>query len=201
VENYYANQLQATQYYTVQAPDNPADTRGGATHSDIFQFNTGKNVEIRHSLLGGRYLITGLGTQYDPGPLGMLTPGGQGSVVLAQQEQDNRYPVDVKLVDGIYIHDNWLMGADATVNVFYKTHNNPANTLPAPGVVPGRIGNRIVNNRVATRTGGNASGLQVWKSSQMQTDLSGNVAWDWTTGEYTGPTIYGTGQILAPVVH
>jgi hypothetical protein len=197
-------------FYATGIPDGPINPITGKVswtpqsgrypHADAgIQWNTGANVEVRFSYLGGPHrkdLIK-------PWPGGLTMDGGNSALML-QQEPDARYADALVRVDGVNVHDSWLAGGMATLNLHYSYGSAIPNDIPAPN-------NRVVNNRFMVRVPGfNDSGYQIRRSlvrygpgdwRPMRTDLSGNVEWDprGPNGELlgTGPSILGTGKAPA----
>jgi hypothetical protein len=159
-------------FYAQNIPAAYSPQSGAYTHSDGFQFNTGGNVEIRYSYIGGPRLSSA--APNFPGSLAMRDAGNAG--LMIQQEPDSRYTEERKRVDGIYVHHNWIAGGSATVNLNYAQNN----TLPSPALAPvGWVGNRVQENRIMQRISGfNDSGYQIRYRTEMETDVAGNVTWN-----------------------
>lgn len=201
-ENFYASNIPDGPINSVTGKTSWTPQSGRYTHSDAFQWNTGARVEIRHSYLGGPRRASLLKSW----PGGTAMDAGNAALML-QQEPDARYAADLVRVDDVYVHDNWLAGGAATLNLHYSYGNAIPNDIPAPR-------NRVVNNRFMVRAPGfNDTGYQIRRSlvrygpndwRPMRTDLTGNVEWDPRDpnrpGELLGlgPSIIGTGR--APTI-
>lgn len=86
----------------------------GRTHSDAFQFNTGKNITIRNSMLGGERDMVGY----------RLWPGGYNSgddaanaLLMIKQELNSS---SAAKIENVLIENNWFQGAAAGVNHYYS---------------------------------------------------------------------------------
>lgn len=158
-------------YYAYGLPTSFAPQAGQYTHSDGFQWNTGAKVEIAYSYIGGP-------RRYGARP---VWPGGTqmgdaaNAGLMIQQEPDSRYDEAQRRVDDIWVHDNWIAGGSSSVNLNFSQ----GNALPAPGLVEGYAGTRVVDNRIMSRIPGfNDSGYQIRYRTEMRSDVSRNVEWD-----------------------
>jgi hypothetical protein len=160
---------------------------GGITHSDNFQVNTGHSIEIAYSYLGGDYTHE---TGTTATALGFVTPGANNAVILLQQEPDSG-PTERAdpnwYVRDINIHDNWLHGSAATVNLNCVI---PGHFLFNPLEGTATSGVRIIGNRFAVRGGANESGFQIVKTTSIASYLADNVGW------VPGGNVYGNGVLL-----
>lgn len=180
--SFYANQLVATPYYSVQS--NPSDPRGGATHDDGVQTSTNGNIHLDQCVVGGPHVKTGLGTAYDPGPVGMLIPGSHNAALMIKQEPDSRYPAARTRLRNVRVTRSWLWGAMATVN----GAENQGNLL-SDGI-------ELVDVRIAARAGENAGGHQVrFSSTNVGIRLVNVREWDPAAGPFTD-----TGKVITPVI-
>jgi hypothetical protein len=153
---------------------------GGYSHSDGFQFNTGANVEIAYSYIGGPFERITTATV-----LGMTTPGPYNAGLMIQQEQDgNNHHTANWLVDNFNIHHNWLEGSVATVNLNVSTKAEKFNPMTGTAT----SGCRIWANRIAVRPAN--SGFYIYRTTSTETYLGGNVFW------IPGQSIYGNGVEL-----
>jgi len=164
--NYYA--------YDIPAAFNPQAL--GYTHSDAFQWNTGPNVEIAYSYLGGPRLLSA--KPLWPGGTQMRDSGN--STLMFQQEDDDRFTLERRLVTNTYVHHNWLAGGTSTININFSQ----GNALPGPA-------NRIEDNRVMRKIAGfNDISYYIRYREEMETSVRGNVVWD------PQGSIYGTGTLV-----
>lgn len=146
------------------------------THSDSFQWNTGANVEILHSYLGGPRLLSA--KPLWPGGTQMRDSGN--STCMFQQEDDDRFTLEQRWVTNVYVHHNWLAGGTSTININYSK----GNTLPGPA-------NRIEDNRVMQKIDGfNDISYYIRYREEMETSVRGNVLWN------PQGSIYGTGTLV-----
>jgi hypothetical protein len=150
-----------------------ASQSGGQTHSDAFQFNQGRNVEIRYSLLGGHRNDFADRQNVPYIPCGSSGNDYSDTAILLQQDGTNSYGTN-GIIDNVDIHDSWMGGSIATVQVTYKN----GNLFPAAT-------NHIRNNRVLQRHPGwgntaseSGSYMMLWPG--VTVDHSGNVTWDGT---------------------
>lgn len=154
------------------------------THSDADQFNTGGNVEISFSNLGGRLDTVGYlaANAYNSGD------DCHNSAVIIQQEVDAS---TINHVGNVRIHDNWMSGGAATINANLKN----GNTLSDCSFLRNKIARR------GTGTWGGA-GYYIYRNGGLAASLFGsgadqNVIWDPDT---TTGSINGTG-IAVPIVN
>lgn len=127
------------------------------THSDGWQVGTGGNMETRYSYIGGPLVQSELNLT------GGVTSGAANAAFMIQQEQSSAASVQVV---NIAIHDNWLAGGAATVNLNYKN----SNTLSSVS---------ITNNRIMKHnTSYNGNGYYILKTSGVAASISGNVVWE-----------------------
>lgn len=163
----------------------PSGQEGGYAHADSFQFNTGPNVEVRYSYLGGDYT----NPTRSPVEPGFVTPGSNNAIFMIQQELDGANAGTANwLVENFYIHDNWLHGGDATINLNNYVSSD-ARYNPMPGT--STAGCRITANRFAVRDGvNNKAGTQIRRTTSVQTYIAGNYEW------VPGGNIYGNGVEL-----
>lgn len=151
---------------------------GNNTHSDAFQFNTGRNVEIRYSLLGGARadFSERVSVPYLPG--GSTGDDYANSAIMWQQE-NNAYGA-AGLVDNVDLHDNWMAGAVGTLQIVTKN----GNTLP--GATNKVRNNRFLRRELGWGTSANSPGYAIVKSSDTGVAFSGNVLWDGTDANRAG---------------
>ena len=153
-------------FYAYNIPAEYKPQSGGYTHADGFQTNTGGNIEIAYSYIGGPR--NGAAKPAWPGGTQMGDGGGNAAWMI-QQEPDGRYDKARMWVDNLYFHDNWLAGGTATINLNY---NAQGNTLPGAT-------NRFVNNKIMLKIPGfNDISYYIRKRQEITTDLSGNIEWD-----------------------
>ncbi len=146
------------------------------THSDSFQFNTGRNITIKHNFFGGRRDMTG----YDALPNGYNSgTDAHNSCIMIQQEAGTAVN---QLVRNVMIDGNWFSGGAATINIYYKNSNTGSDWT-------------FKNNKIAQRgsTQYAGSGYVIYLKTPMTPVLSNNVSWDPLAG-----SINGTGT-AAPV--
>lgn len=85
------------------------------THNDCFQVNNGKNITIRHSMLGGWREQAG----YDPWPGGANTGDDAFSSILQlQQEVDD---TAANRIENVTIQENWIYGGQYGINMYWKS--------------------------------------------------------------------------------
>lgn len=145
---------------------------GAYTHSDAFQFNTGANLEIRHSLLGGtrNAFADRVSVPYRPGG---ATGRDYGNSSLMWQQEGNAYG-PAGWIDNVDVHDVWLGGGAGTVQLVTKN----ANAFPAAT-------NHLRRAKVMTRQPGwgttsTSPGYALVRSADIALDISDVVWWDGT---------------------
>lgn len=161
-KNYYKNgwfDQYAPWNGTVAGPGVPASRD---THSDAFQWNVGRNVTIRYSMLGG----VSNAAAYALAPPNAYNAGddSHNSALIIQQEAGT---TDYMLVQNVLVEYNWLMAGAATLNMNYKNSNLGADWI-------------FRFNKFAIRgtTAQAGAGYQIYKHGSLQSQLTGNVQWD-----------------------
>ena len=139
------------------------------THSDCFQFNTGRNITIKNNFFGGRRDMTG----YNATPYGYNSgEDAHNSCIMIQQEAGTAVN---QLVRNVMVDGNWFSGGAATLNIYYKNSNTGSDWT-------------FKNNKIALRgsTQYAGSGYGIYLKSEMTPVLSNNVTWDPLTGSING---------------
>lgn len=139
-------------------------------HSDCFQFNTGKNIDIRYNLIGGHRDMTG----YRTWPNGYNSgDDAWNAAFMIKQELDAS---EASRIDNVRIHGNWIAGGTAGINhYFVASRPNAFATM------------EVTDNRFLQRGAGwgtsasgpgtydSGNGWYVIRSSQIAATYSGNV--------------------------
>ena len=154
----------------------PGSPASQDTHSDAFQFNTGKNITIEYNLLGGQFDPVG----YNASPAYNSGDDCHNSGIMIQQEVSL---ANSNLVSNVLIQNNWLAGGAATVNANLKNGNTGADWV-------------CQNNKIARRgtTEWAGPGYSIYRNGGLAMSFTGNVIWDWNGA------IDGTG-VPAPIVN
>jgi len=161
--------------YNIPASFNPQ--AGGYTHSDGIQTNTGGNLKVRYSYIGGPRLGSAKPTW--PGGTQMRDCGN--AALMLQQEPDSRYPAEQIRVHHLDVQHCWLAGGTSTVNLNHS-QGNPLSVDE---------GNRVEDNRIMLRIPDfNDVSYYIRLREEMGTSIRGNVLWD-PEGD-----IHGTGILV-----
>ncbi len=151
----------------------PGSPSNHQTHNDCFQPSNGKNITIKHSMLGGWREQAG----YDPWPGGANTGDDAFSSILQlQQEVDD---TEANRIENVTIQENWIYGGQYGINMAYKI-SRPGQTFTSFTVT----GNRFVQRPSGVRWGSSlndpyrqppVSGNNFNKSPSAAPTLAGNV--------------------------
>jgi len=150
---------------------------GGYTHSDAFQVNTGRNCEIKFSMLGGERRDTAVSESIPYLP-GGDTGGDFGNSIFMWQQEVNNYTTagDVAYMN---VHDNWMGGGMGTIQAVVKNGNDLSNNC------------FVTNNKVWIRRpgwgqGGSAGYWFVQSVGGTGIVYTNNVQWDGTITNMNG---------------
>lgn len=142
----------------------------GRSHSDVFQFNRGKNITIRGNILGGQRDMVGYRTW----------PGGYNSgddawnaAFMIKQEVSNG---DHDRIENVLIEKNWIYGGTAGINFPYNP-NNP-NLFETTSIINNRFGQRGSGWRGSANGAGTydtGDGWYIIRSSNLLATISGNI--------------------------
>lgn len=88
------------------------------THNDCFQINNGKNITIRHSMLGGWREQSG----YDAWPGGANTGDDAFSSILQFQQEVSDSAAD--RIENVLIEECWIDGAQYGINMYWRSRNS-----------------------------------------------------------------------------
>lgn len=107
--------LEASWIHKMYYKNNWFGPSDGRTHSDAFQFNTGKNITIRHNMIGGERDSSGY----------MLWPGGYNAGDDAANaafmiKQELNATAEAK-IENVLIEHNWIRGGAAGINHFFMS--------------------------------------------------------------------------------
>lgn len=141
----------------------PSAQSGGSPHCDGIQFNTGRNILITGSMLGGPRSPFAYQTWNTNGNLG--TDDFSNAAIMLQQEVSGTVEGSPAWVDNVLIDNNFVGGGNATINVNYKN----ANTLD---------GVTISNNKFLER----GDGWGVFMQNGSLTNQNGGVGYYVATG-------------------
>lgn len=99
----------------------PSAQSGGSPHCDAVQFNTGRNIFITGSKLGGTRTASAYQTWETNQNLG--TDDFSNAGIMIQQEVSGTVDGSPAWVDNVLIEDNFIGGGNASINVNYKNNN------------------------------------------------------------------------------
>lgn len=145
------------------------------SHNDCFQVNNGKNITIRHSMLGGWREQAG----YDPWPGGANTGDDAfSSIVQLQQEVDD---TAANRIEHVLIHENWIYGGQYGIGMIWKS-TRPSQDFSTFTVTDNKFIERPADIRWGPSLGdpfianpGSRNGNYFNKSPNAVPVLSGNV--------------------------
>jgi hypothetical protein len=119
-------------YQNAPWPNAPAS---GDTHSDGFQFNRGKDVEIRYSVIGGNRDLTGYNI---PAPNAYNSGDDIDNAGFMVKQEVGSSSFD--LVENVNIHHNWIYGCTSGLNHVYVAAK--VNNFSTMQVVDNKFGQR-----------------------------------------------------------
>lgn len=153
----------------------PGSPSNEQTHNDCFQPNNGKNITIKHSMLGGWREQSG----YDVWPGGANTGDDAFSSILQLQQEIN--DTESNRLENVTIQENWIYGGQYGINMYWKS-TRPSQDFSTFTVT----GNRFVQRPAGVRWGpslndphesnpANMNGNYFNKSPNAVPTITGNV--------------------------